>query len=254
MSNTGIQSKIENFFCQISELTTLVWNILLRLPLIFKNLNLTITQMKIIGVESLPLVAVTAIFVGAETVVQANLQFNGLVPLSYLGFVVSKSIITEIGPVLTAFVVSSRISTAIAAEIGSMKNSEQLDAMTCLSLDSTRYVIVPKVIASTIMLPILVIFAEFLGFFSSTIVAYFFLDVTMSTYVEGLRLFFSPHDMLLGIGKTAIFGTIISLSGAYFGLECAKGAEGIGTATTRAVMLSAMLILIVDFIVALLFL
>lgn len=253
-SSNSIQRMTESFFGSITIFMRMFWNIFSRLHLFVKNPDLTTRQMKIIGIGSFPLVLVTSVFIGAETVVQASFQFQGLVPMRYLGFVVSKSLVTELAPVLTAFVVSSRISTAIAAEIGSMKNSEQLDAMICLSLDSTRYVIVPKVIASTIMLPVLVIFAEFLGFLSSTVVAYFFLDVTMSTYVEGLRLFFSPHDMLLGIGKTAIFGTIISLSGAHFGLECAKGAEGIGSATTRAVMLSAMLILIVDFVVALLFL
>ncbi len=249
----SLRTGTENFFVSVNDLSKLWWSVLARLHLIFKNPDLTIDQMRIIGVGSFPLVVVTSIFIGAETVVQASFQFQGLVPMRYLGFVVSKSMVTELAPVLTAFVVSSRISTAIAAEIGSMKNSEQLDAMTCLSLDATRYVIVPKIIAATLMMPVLVIFAEFLGFLSSTLVAYFFLDVTMSTYVEGLRLFFSPRDMFIGIFKTAIFGTIIALSGAHFGLQCAKGAEGIGNATTRAVMLAAMLILVFDFVVALLF-
>ncbi len=256
VQNHSILSLLETFFVSVTKMSKLIRDITVRLHLIFKNPEITLRQMKIIGVGSFPLVLVTSIFVGAETVVQANFQFQGLVPMRYLGFVVSKSLVTELAPVLTAFVVSSRISTAIAAEIGSMRNSEQLDAMVCLSLDATRYVIVPKVIATTIMLPILVIFAEFLGFLSSIIVvAYFFSDdVTMTTYFEGLRLFFSASDMFLGIGKTAIFGTIIALSGSFFGLEAAKGAEGIGNATTRAVMLAAILILVFDFIVALLFL
>ncbi len=252
--NHSILSLLETFFVSVTKMSRLIRDITVRLHLIFKNPGITLRQMKIIGVGSFPLVLVTSIFVGAETIVQANYMFQGLVPMRYLGFVVSKSLVTELAPVLTAFVVSSRISTAIAAEVGSMRNSEQLDAMVCLSLDATRYVIVPKVIATTIMLPILVIFAEFLGYLSSIIVAYFIIDVTMTTYFEGLRLFFSASDMFLGIGKTAIFGTIIALSGSFFGLEAAKGAEGIGNATTRSVMLAAILILVFDFIVALLFL
>jgi len=242
------------FFAAIARFGIIVRDVVVRLPLIFKNPELTLRQMRVIGIESIPLVIVTSIFVGAEVVVQANFQFQGFVPMRYLGFVVSKSLISELAPVLTAFVVSSRISTGIAAELGSMKNSEQLDAMTCLSLDSTRYVIVPKVVASVIMLPVLVIISEFMGYFASILFVNFFIDVTMNTYLEGLRLFFSAKDMILGILKTSVFGAIIAFSGAYFGLECAKGAEGIGNATTRAVMLSAILILIFDFIIALMFL
>jgi len=241
-------------FAPVTRFSEIIRDVTLRLPLVAKNPELTIKQRRIIAIESIPLVVVTSIFVGAEVVVQANFQFQGLVPMRYLGFVVSKSLISELAPVLTAFVVSSRISTGIAAELGSMKNSEQLDAMVCLSLDSTRYIILPKIVAAVIMLPVLVIIAEIFGYFASIIFVHFFIDVTMNTYLEGLRLFFSAKDMLLGILKTAVFGGIIAFSGAYFGLECAKGAEGIGNATTRAVMLSAILILVFDFVIAILFL
>ncbi|ERP38927.1 MlaE family ABC transporter permease [Chitinivibrio alkaliphilus] len=225
-----------------------------RVPLIRKNWNLTHTQMKTIGLESLPLVIITALFVGAATVIQAHMQFQGFIPLSYLGFAVSKSIVTELGPVLTAFVVASRISTAIAAEIGSMKTTEQIDALHCLSLDHLRYVVVPKFVASVLMLPVLVIFCELIAFASSTVTALLVTNVTLYEYVAGLKLFFNPFDMFLGIFKTTFFGGAIALSGAYFGLSCEKGAEGIGNATTRAFMLSAILILIIDFFVAFLFL
>ncbi len=245
--------QMRSFFEQITAMSRLLRDVVIRLPLILKNPSLTIEQMRVIGIESLPLVIITAIFVGAETVIQANMQFNGLVPLSYLGFVVSKSIVTELGPVLTAFVVASRISTAIAAEVGSMQTSEQLDAMYCLSLDSTRYVIVPKIVATTTMLPVLVIFAELLAFSSATATALIVTPVSLYSFVEGLQLFFIPTDLYLGVLKTSVFGLTIALSGAHFGLHCAKGAEGIGNATTGAFMLSTILILICDFIVAILF-
>jgi len=254
VQKTSIGMLIQQFFIAVTGMTTIIKDVFIRLHLVHKNPELTLQQMRIIGVGSFPLILITSIFIGAETVVQANFQFQGFVPMKYLGFVVSKSLITELAPVITAFVVSSRISTAIAAEIGSMKSSEQLDAMFCLSLDSIRYVIVPKVVSLIIMLPILVIFAELVGFLSSIVTAYLFIDVTMTTYFEGLRLFFSFSDMMLGIAKTSVFGAIIAFSGTYFGLECAKGAEGIGNATTRSVMLSAILILIFDFVIALLFL
>jgi len=242
------------FLTHLRLLFDLVCKTVGRIHLLFKNINLTTNQMYVIGIESLPLVAVTSIFVGGEAVIQANFQFAGLVPLRYLGYAVSKALVTELCPVLTSFVISSRISTAIAAEIGSMKVGEQLDAMICLSLDSIRYLIVPKVVASVIMLPVLVIFSELIAFVGSVITAIIFVDVTMYTYLSGLKLFFSLPDMIFGILKTTIFGAIIAFSGAHFGFQAQKGAQGVGEATTRAVMTSAVLILFFDFLIAFLLL
>jgi phospholipid/cholesterol/gamma-HCH transport system permease protein len=171
-----------------------------------------------------------------------------------MGMVVCKSLITELAPVLTSLVVSGRIATAIAAEIGSMKTSEQLDAMTILRLDPIRYLIVPKTLACVIMLPVLVIWAEFLGFIGSIITVILTVDMTLYSYLSGLRMFFMPSDLFVGIGKTAVFGAIIAIVGSHFGFEARGGAEGVGGATTKAVMLSSVLILIFDFIIAFLFL
>ena len=246
----GIITIISTFLRHMKYMSDLIYNTVLRVPLLFKNVNLTINQMYVIGVESIPLVAVTSVFVGGETVIQANFQFAGMVPLRYLGYAVSKSLVTELSPVLTAFVVSSRISTAIAAEIGSMKTSEQLDAMTCLSLDSFRYLIMPKFVACVVMLPVLVVFSELIAFIGSIITAIFFIDVTMYVYLSGLRLFFSLPDLMVGILKTTVFGAIIAITGAHFGFQSRKGARGVGEATTRAVMVSAVLILFFDFLIA----
>lgn len=238
------------FFRHVKYMSDLILGTFIRVHLLFKNVNLTVNQMYIIGVESLPLVLVTSVFVGGETVIQANFQFAGMVPLRYLGYAVSKSLVTELCPVLTSFVVSSRIATAIAAEIGSMKTGEQLDAMTCLSLDSIRYLIVPKVVACVLMLPVLVIISELVAFLGSIVTAIFFVDVTMYVYLTGLRLFFSMQDMLIGIVKTTVFGAIIAFTGSHFGFQSRKGAQGIGEATTRAVMVSMLLILFFDFLIA----
>jgi len=251
---TSTINMITAFFCSVGRITTLTGKVFYRIPLVFKNPELTMKQIRIIGIGSIPLVLVTGAFIGMETLLQANFQIQGLAPMRYLGYAVSKALITELAPVITCFVVSSRISTAIAAEIGSMKTTDQLDAMYCLSLDHIRYIVLPKVVAAAIMMPILVIFSELVGYLASIFIAYFFIDITMYTYLEGLRLFFYAPDMLIGVLKTSVFGIAIAISGAYFGLECVKGAEGIGASTTRAVMLSAMLILVFDFIMALIFL
>ncbi len=246
----GFWSVMAGFFRHVTWYATLVWKTFSRSLLLFRNIHLTFEQMYIIGVESVPLVAVTSVFVGGETVVQALYQFSGMVPLRYLGMVVSKSLVTELCPVLTALVVSSRVATAIAAEVGSMKTSEQLDAMTCLNLDPIRYLIVPKTVAAIIMMPILVIFSELIAYLGSIITALLFVDITLNLYLSGLRLFFSSFDLVMGIVKTAVFGAVIALTGAHFGFQARRGAQGVGEATTQAVMTAAVLILVFDFIMA----
>ena len=247
----GIVEEIALFLTHIARIFTLLGHIIIRLPLALKNISLSFEQMYAIGVESLPLVTVIAVFIGATTVTQAVYQFSGFIPLKYLGLAVCKTLISEIGPVFTSMVVAQRISTSIGAEIGSMKVNEQLDAMTCLNLDSVRYLFVPKTVACIIMLPVLVIWSELVAFISSILTVIFSVHVTLYVYLTGLKLFFNPADLIIGIAKTSVFGAIIALTGCHFGLEARGGAEGVGEATTKAVMTSCLLILVFDFIIAL---
>ena len=247
----GIVEEIALFLTHIAHIFTLLGRIIVRLPLALKNISLSFEQMYAIGVESLPLVTVIAVFIGATTVTQAVYQFSGFIPLKYLGLAVCKTLISEIGPVFTSMVVAQRISTSIGAEIGSMKVNEQLDAMTCLNLDSVRYLFVPKTVACIIMLPVLVIWSELVAFISSILTVIFSVHVTLYVYLTGLKLFFNPADLIIGIAKTSVFGAIIALTGCHFGLEARGGAEGVGEATTKAVMTSCLLILVFDFIIAL---
>jgi len=241
-----------DFFCHVARFCRLFGSIVARLPLLFKNVVISVEQMYAIGVESLPLVTVIAVFTGATTVTQAVYQFSGFVPMKYLGTAVCKTLVTEIGPVFTSMVIAGRISTAIAAEIGSMKVGEQLDAMSCLNLDSVRYLFAPKTVACVVMVPVLVVFAELVAFVSSIFTVLFSVKVTLYVYLTGLRLFFNPSSMLIGVAKTAVFGAIIAMTGCYFGLQTKGGAEGVGTSTTKAVMASCVLILVADFLIALL--
>ncbi len=220
------------------------------LHLAFKNPGILFQQMYQIGIQSIPLVSITAIFLGAETVVQAEYQLRNLVPLRFLGVLVCKSTINELGPVVTSMVVSGRVSTAIAAEIGSMKTTEQLDAMEILNLDPIRYIVVPKTLACIVMVPILVIFSIFLAILGSIATVFFSIDVTVYTYMDSLKFLFNPMDLFLGVAKTAVFGLIIATVGAYYGYRAQGGAQGVGNSTTKAVMTCAALILIVDSIIA----
>lgn len=239
------------FLTHLTRICALIGSIARRIPLLFKNVSLSFEQMYSIGIESLPLVTVIAVFIGATTVTQAVYQFSGFVPLKYLGLAVCKTLITEIGPVFTSMVVAQRISTAIGAEIGSMKINEQLDAMTCLNLDSFRYLFLPKTVACVIMLPVLVVWSEFIAFISSIFTVLFSVHVTLYVYISGLKLLFNPADLIVGVVKTSVFGGIIAITGCHFGLEARGGAEGVGEATTKAVMASCLLILVFDFLIAL---
>jgi phospholipid/cholesterol/gamma-HCH transport system permease protein len=245
-----IVDALEAFLLHFTEVFRLVGRILSRLPLIPRNVSLSIWQMFAIGITSVPLVTVIAIFAGAVTTTQVVYEFSGFVPLRYLGLAVCKSMITEIVPVITALVISGRISTAIAAEIGSMKNTEQLDAMTILDLDPIRYLIVPKTVACIIMLPVLVIWAMALAFGGAIITVVLSVHMTLFSFLNGLRMYFHMSDLLVGVFKTSVFGAIIAIVGSYFGYQAKGGAEGVGIATTKAVMLSSVLILIFDFIIA----
>lgn len=231
---------------------SLVLITLRRLPLLVRNPDLTVTQMYMLGIESVGLVSVIAVFLGSVTVTQAIYQMSGIIPLRYLGVLVQKSVLTELGPGITSMVFAGRVATGIAAEIGSMKNSEQFDAMAVLNLDPIRYLIVPKTAACIIMVPLLVIWAELLAFFGSMVTVILTVDMTLYHFMHGLRLFFNPSDLYFGILKTTVFGAIVAITGSHFGFHVRSGAEGVGHATTQAVVTSVVLILIFDFLIALL--
>ena len=246
-----ILDNVGSFLIHVTRMTTLIAGIIRRVPLSVKNVSISIEQMYSLGIESLPLVMIIAIFTGATTVTQAVYQFSDIIPLKYLGMAVCKTLITEIGPVFTSMVIAGRVATGIAAEIGSMKVNEQLDAMACLNLDTIRYLFVPKAIACALMIPLLVIFAELIAMISSIVTVMLSVHITLYVYLNGLKSFFHAGDLFVGIIKTSVFGIIIALTGCYFGLNAAHGAEGVGKATTQAVMTSCVLILICDFVIAL---
>jgi phospholipid/cholesterol/gamma-HCH transport system permease protein len=241
---------LASFLTHFTLMARLISSIVARLPLVYKNVNLSVEQMYSIGITSIPLVTVISVFLGSVTVTQAVYQFSGFVPLRYLGVAVCKSLVSELCPVVIAMVVSGRISTAIAAEIGSMKNTEQLDAMTILSLDPIRYLVVPKTLACIIMLPVLVVWSELVAFVGSIVTVILTVHVSLFTYLSGLRLFFTERDVYTGIGKTAVFGAVIAIIGCHFGYQVKGGAEGVGSATTKAVMVASALILVFDFVIA----
>ncbi len=217
-----------------------------RLP----SVRLIVQQMSTIGVDSLWLVFVVSLFTGAVAAVQAAYQFANVVPLKYLGSVIMRSVIIELGPVLTALVVGGRVGAAIAAELGTMKVTEQIDALRAMAINPVRYLVVPRVIAAVIMLPVITVFANAIAIFGGYVVAITSIGVSTATYVNSLRDFFYYKDLFSGLLKSFIFGGIIGTMGCHYGFATEGGAEGVGLATTRAVVASCVLVLISDYVLA----
>jgi len=238
------------FIGEIGGYCILLWRVIKLIPRTFSNLGNTLVQMEKIGIGSIPLVLVTSVFVGAVSSVQAAYQFQGYVPLRFLGAVVGKSVTLEVGPVLTALVVGGRVSAAIAAEVGTMKVTEQIDAMEMIAIDPVEYLVLPRLIAATLMLPVLTVFADFLAIIGGMVVAKLAVGVSFNTFEDGLTMFFRYQDLVGGLLKTFAFGYIIAFMGCYHGFKTRGGAEGVGVATMRAVVSSCLLILVANYLLA----
>ncbi len=241
----GVTEKLE----KLGQITKLFAKIIKRLPWFFHNPSITFQQIIRIGVSSLPLIIVISFFVGAVTAISANYQFRGFVPATYLGTAVCKSVIIETGPVLTALVLAGRIGSAIAAEIGTMKEKEELDAMLVLNLDPLRYLAMPRFLSAIIVFPALVMISDFLAIVGGWLISLLTLNITTSTYIFGLRFLFSPYDIWISLTKALFFGIIVSIMGYFQGLEAAAGAKGVGQATMKSVVYSCVFILIIDFFI-----
>lgn len=229
----------------------LTWQIFRQSPRVFRSWPLTVAQMLEIGNRSLPLVIVVALFTGAVTAVQARYQFEDYVPLLLLGSTVHRSIIIELGPVLTALVVGGRVTASIAAELGSMKVTEQVDALETLAISPVRYLVLPRFWGAVIMLPMITIIADLLAIGGAWFVSVLTVrGMSNHLFLEGIKLHFYPHDFFAGLIKALFFGAIIASTGCFYGLRARGGAEGVGRATMQAVVANCLLILVLDYFLA----
>ncbi len=238
------------FFEDVGGLAVMIKEMLWGLPKAVTRFHLIIEQMHAMGVNSLPLVALVSIFTGAVTAVQAVYQISDYVPIRYLGTMVGKAVMIELAPVLTALVVAGRVGAGIAAELGTMKVTEQIDALQTLALDPVEYLVTPRFIAGVLMLPILTVFADAIAVAGGMGISAATLHVPPHTFINGMRSFFKSMDLFSGLFKAFVFGGIISIIGCYQGFKTYGGAEGVGRSTTKAVVLASVLILISDYIVA----
>ena len=234
----------------VGRFTLLVYSVLSNWTAAFRSRGRVAEQMQFVGVTSLPLIMLTSVFVGAVTTWQTAYQIKNYVPMRYLGTAVGRAIMIELAPVLSALVVAGRVGAGMAAELGSMKVTEQVDALECMGIDPVRYLVVPRVVAGLIMLPILVVFADLVAIGGAMAVSVLFLHVPQETFISGFKLFVQVSDLTSGLSKAAVFGVIITLVGCDQGLGARGGALGVGRATTRAVVVASVSILIADYLIA----
>jgi phospholipid/cholesterol/gamma-HCH transport system permease protein len=203
-------------------------------------------QMARIGVDSVPIAIFIATFTGIVLALQASYTFTGAMPLYFVGTLVGKTMILELGPVLTGLALAGRVGANISAELGTMRVTEQIDALETLAYDPVAYLVVPRVLAGALMFPVVVMLANAVGIVAGWGTSLWLLDMSSQQFMRGLRIFFEPWDVQFSMIKSVSFGIVVTSVGCSFGFHTEGGAEGVGNATTRAVVIATMIILALD--------
>lgn len=209
------------------------------------------TQMVRIGVDSLPITFLTTFFTGAVMTVQSSYQLvSPFIPRSIIGGVVSPSMILELGAVMPALVLAGRIGARIAAELGTMRVTEQVDALEAMGLNSVAYLVVPRVLAGSLMFPIIYLLGTIVGIMGGLFAGEYSANLPMEEFLKGARQFFLPFDPLFGVIKSVVFGFLITSIACSKGYYTSGGAEGVGTSTTQAAVTSCIFVLLADYLLA----
>jgi len=217
-----------------------------------------VQQMDEIGVKSLGIVLLTGLFTGMVLALQSSVQLKTFGATMYIGNLVAASMIRELGPVLAGLMVAGRVGSGIAAQLGSMRVTEQIDALNTLGTDPIKKLVTPRVLAALIMLPVLTIINDFIGIIGGNVIASFVVGLPSTQYwrtvwdqiaSDGFTLRYVPNDFVQGLSKPFVFGGLIAVTACYFGLGTTGGTEGVGQSTTRTVVMTSILILIVDYFI-----
>jgi phospholipid/cholesterol/gamma-HCH transport system permease protein len=213
--------------------------------------RLFLKQLYDIGVASLPVVAITGLFTGLVLAAQSFYQLADKGLTSITGLLVAKAMITELGPVLTAFMVTGRVGAAICAELGTMKVSEQIDALETMAVNPHRYLVAPRFLAGAFIMPLLTIFSMVMGIFGGYLIAVHYFGMTPAAYFDPMPIHITMFDLLTGIVKGFVFGVLILSIACYKGMKTTGGAAGVGKATTQSVVIAYCCILFSNFFLTL---
>jgi phospholipid/cholesterol/gamma-HCH transport system permease protein len=218
--------------------------VLFRTPL---KVSYVLAQIKHIGVESLPIIVLTGAFIGLALALQSYVALSKLGAHNFIGAIVSLGMIREVGPIITALMVTARAGSAITAELGIMNITEQIDALKTLGIDPYHYLVIPRLLGGIIAVPCLTLFSMFCGIAGGYLFYTHMLELNPENYLAGIRQFVGLNDMGVGIIKSCFFGLIISWVGTYYGCTTFGGARAVGNATTQSVVVSSILILMANY-------
>lgn len=216
----------------------------------------TLTQMDRMGVGSLPILLLTGLFTGMVLALQSAVALKRFGADIYVGSLVGASMVRELGPVLAALIFAGRVGSGIAAELGAMRVTEQIDALQSFGTDPIKKLVTPRILAGLVMVPLLTIVTDAVGIFGGLLVSVFKIQVPADAYLRGVWgtlaqsgfiLGVFPRDFVSGLIKPLVFGGIVALTGCYYGLSARGGTEGVGNAATRAVVMASILVLAVDY-------
>jgi phospholipid/cholesterol/gamma-HCH transport system permease protein len=234
----------------VGRVSLLVVEMIRGLPQVRTWFPLAVREAYNVGVGSLFIVLLVSGFAGAVTALQAGYQFTGNIPYYVVGSLVVESVVLELGPVLTGLILAGRIGARYAAELGTMRVTEQIDALESLGRSSASYLVIPRVLAGLLMVPVLVVVADLVGVVSGWWFARQVLPLTDADFVYGARAFWHPFDAYYSLIKAFFFAVSITIIPCYMGFSTQQGAEGVGRATTYAVVASSVMILLLDTILA----
>jgi phospholipid/cholesterol/gamma-HCH transport system permease protein len=206
--------------------------------------------MRNIGVDSIPLACIVAAFIGSVIALQVRYQLFAGIQLSVVALSARQMIILELGPLLTGLVLTGRVGARMTAEIGTMRVTEQIDALETLAYDPIAYLVVPRLLAALVMLPVLTVFADAVGVAAGWLTAVLATDVLSSQFKEGLQLYFAPFQVFYSLLKAVLFGGAIAFVCSYEGYITEAGAEGVGRSTAKAVVIASVAILVLDALTA----
>lgn len=242
------KSSIE-FFQAVYEAAVLLVELIFQLPRLFFYRRQLAEQLYSFTVKTLPITSIIAVFIGLGSTVQGAYQTSALTPRYFTANVIFKTTIIELSPIVLSLVLAGKVGASLAAEIGSMRITEQIDALESLSLDPVGFLVLPRVVSGVIMLPVMTIYANLIALFSSFFMSTAILNwITPEEYVMGMRMNFKIFEMYFGnIIKPAIYGFIIAFVASFFGLRTRGGAKGVGESATISVVVSSILIVIFDY-------
>jgi phospholipid/cholesterol/gamma-HCH transport system permease protein len=242
-----LRTAVESFLRRLGHVSVLLYRsalVLFRRPLEHREV---LAQMELIGVKSTGLVMITGLFVGMVMALQFAIGLQKFGGMEYTGRVVALSFSRELAPTLTAVIVGGRIGAGVAAELGSMSVTEQIDAIRALGSDPIKKLVMPRLVATTLVMPVLSMFSLVIGFFGAMVVSSLQFGIAMSFFYHSALDSVGMNDFLNGFLKTPVFGALIALVGCHFGLDTSGGTQGVGRATTYAVVVISVSVLVVDY-------